>query len=1025
MSFRAGTSKRWRGQAGTLAFRYRYHLGGIAAAIVVYALLGFFLAPWLVKKNAIEAVRTNLGAEMRLAEVAINPFVLSLRIDGLELDDPEGAAVARIGRIYVNFQASSLFRWAWTFDEIHIDTPELHLARDPAGDLNIAYLFAQRGAPEPVAEAESKPSGPPRLMVFDFAINESVMNWVDRLPSEPVESRFGPVNIAIVELNTLPQRSGQQTVVITTESSGTLSWSGSLQLNPLHSAGHATIEGSHFELPSDYIRQQTGFDIVRGVTDISLDYEVALDPDGILQAGVDNFDLTFSDVIVHKQDPQTGDGAAAEDREVLALPALHLRGGSFAWPARRVSVQSVAIDDTIVGIHRDAAGHINWIPARSSSPANERPDEERPDEDAGDDRLPWSVTLGRFEINRMAVALEDYSVEPHAEIGLAALDVLVTDISNADGAAFPTTSTMQTSGGGTIRLGGNLVVLPEPVVDFEVGVDGAALALMHPYIKPLADVNLDSGALNVDGRLQSSPQDALAFTGDIAIADFLITETDEGSRLGSWKQLVFDNVALSAAKRSLEISEVRFIEPYADIFIAVDGSVNLGRIEKGETTDDAEDAPAEAAAAEPADEAVSANVTIGKVKVVAGAADFEDNSLPLPFAANIADLNGEISTIATTSEEASTVALEGAVDEYGFVRVSGSVTPLEIASNTDIKVAFQNVDIPKFSAYTIPFAGREIASGKLDLDLGYAVKAGELVGENRIVLRDFKLGDKVEHPGAMSLPLGLAVALLKGPSGKIDIDLPVRGNVNDPEFRYGRVVLRALANLIVKIVASPFALLGNLVGVEADELAHVNFLDGRADLTPPEQERVAKLAEALALRPELVLEVPGVVDRSADGQALRAAKLEAAIEARIAAMPASGSGGEMYNEKQRSALEDFYSESNISGDPDTALETLRIEFTDLVDDAESGKPMEQFDAVAYAAELRRQLIAIQPMTDEELAALAMQRATNVRDAILGIDPALDGRIVIGKPKAVERKADAAIEMDVTLTAGGAEAAPAG
>jgi hypothetical protein len=126
----------------------------------------------------------------------------------------------------------------------------------------------------------------------------------------------------------------------------------------------------------------------------------------------------------------------------------------------------------------------------------------------------------------------------------------------------------------------------------------------------------------------------------------------------------------------------------------------------------------------------------------------------------------------------------------------------------------------------------------------------------------------------MSLPLGLAIALLKDSEGKIDIDLPARGDLNEPEFRYGGVAMKALGTLIIKIVASPFALLGKLIGVEADELKYINFLDGRSDLTPPELERAAKLAEALALRPALILDISGVADAEADGLALRTARLD-------------------------------------------------------------------------------------------------------------------------------------------------------
>jgi hypothetical protein len=267
----------------------------------------------------------------------------------------------------------------------------------------------------------------------------------------------------------------------------------------------------------------------------------------------------------------------------------------------------------------------------------------------------------------------------------------------------------------------------------------------------------------------------------------------------------------------------------------------------------------------------------------------------------------------------------------------------------------------------------------------------------------------------MSLPLGLAVALLKDPEGKIDIDLPVRGNVDDPEFRYGGVILKALANLIVKIVASPFALLGNLLGVEASELEYINFLQGRADLTPPEMERAAKLAEALALRPELVMEVSGVVDRKEDGVALQGAKLQRLVEERIAAMKPSEES--MYAEQQTKVLEALFIEQGEKDVQRSALQELQQRHTTVPDTYEGAKAEPQFDALAYTSEIRRQLTDLQPITDTELAALANERAANTRAAILEADPALDARIITGKAQAVESKPDEPVRMKVTLTAG--------
>jgi len=341
------------------------------------------------------------------------------------------------------------------------------------------------------------------------------------------------------------------------------------------------------------------------------------------------------------------------------------------------------------------------------------------------------------------------------------------------------------------------------------------------------------------------------------------------------------------------------------------------------------------------------------------------------------------------------------------VQISGTVTPLDPALNTNVRVAFENVDMPKFSAYSIPFAGQEIASGRLDLDLGYAIKDGALAGENSIVLRDFELGDKVEHPGAMSLPLGLAVALLKDPSGKINLNVPVRGDVNDPEFKYGTVVRKALVNLLTKIVTSPFALLGNLVGAEADELDYLAFEPGRADLSPPELEKAGKIAEALGLRPHLALQIGGVYARDSDLAALKTQQADNAIEERIAQ---TGDDKAMYAGQRRKAVETLLAEALEDTNPQAILDAVRDAHTAAGDD---GK--EQFDALAYTEALRARLIELQPLGDAELESLADTRAQNARQAILDVNSELDARITMEAPGTVDVGVDARTRMELRLS----------
>ncbi len=1001
------------------ATAYRKYLIGVAITVSVYAILGFFLAPWLVKKTAIESVTENLNAELDIGKVAINPFVLSLKIDNSQLTDSAGNTLATVDQIYVNFQLSSVFRWALTFDEFYVVGPELFLARDASGALNAAGLLKEKPESEQ-APVEAADSSPPRLLIFDFAIHDSVVNWNDQVPVDPVETVFGPVNIDIAELNTLPKREGRQDVVITTETQGTLSWSGTLQLSPINSIGHATIEGSHFPLTSAYMRHETGIDIVEGAASAELDYSVVTEADGAISAAIDNFNLTFSDVLVRTFHGSSSDSGA--ERDLFAIPGIEVTGGTLRWPEQTLAIASLSIDDAAISLYRKADGALDLGPANAAAEpalADDEPLADEPlaaessDPTTGGDA--WKFSLQQLAVNRLSLGLVDDSVVPQADIGLQSLDLGITGISNEPGASFPTKLNVVARTGGNIALDGTMTILPEPVLDFALTIDGLQLAGAHPYLKTQADVNLDSGALNMSGRLQSSSAEPLLLRGDLDVVDFLMTETDEGSRLGSWAKLAVQKFAFSSAGQSLEISEIHVHQPYGDILIAKDGSVNLGRVRKADLDEEDVATKDEVAVAESAESPF--DVTIGRVVITEGAADFADLSLPLPFAATIANLNGDMSTIATSSKEPSTVSLEGKVDEFGFLRISGNITPLDTSRNTDLKVAFQNVEMPKFSAYTIPFAGREIASGKLDLDLGYKITESQLVGENKIVLRDLELGDKVPHPGAMSLPLGLAVALLKDPDGKIDIDLPVRGNVDDPDFRYGRVVLKALGGLIVKIVASPFALLGKILGVEASDLEYVAFPAGRSDLLPPEIQRTGKLAEALALRPELVLELRGVIDADVDGLALKTARLDELVEERLAENATADIDDAMYAKQRKTVLEKLFAESGLTQDAPVALEALRLQFTTTNAEIEQGDIEDQFDELAYTAELRLQLIGVQQLAEGRLDVLANERSANTRAAIVSVNADLAERIIIGEPQASEKSSDDEVRMKVRLRTG--------
>jgi len=993
----------------------------LLAVILAYGLLGFLLAPWLLEKNLVKTMQQDFDAELRVEKIEINPFALTLRINGLELDTPEEAPSIRVQEIFANFQLSSIFRLALTFEEIRLSSPEMFIARDESGILDLEYLTkSSNETSDDKSNEEDSDSAPVQTLVYNFIIEDFVVHWSDKVPADPVKTRFGPIAIDIKELNTIPARSGQQTVIIATEDSGTLSWSGDLQLNPFRSSGHALLEDSRFPLISAYIRHQTGVNIAQGSADIELEYEVYTATSGELQARIANLNLALNEIAVDSFADGTGFDFAGEDQRILRLPRVLLSGGQLQWPEQTISLESISIDSPQIDVSRDENGIFSLEPRKAktsrqsvatTSESPTAPDAEGPSEDQ------WRVSISSLTVNDLALTLLDRTVNPEARLGVTDFNLDVSAIDNLPGSSFPASLSLQTLNGGELSAKGEFSILPSPLFNFDVGIEALQLAGLQPYIQQQANLSMNSGAINMNGNITGTEDDPFRFNGNVEVVDFNIAESIKEARLASWKSFHIDKIAFSVANRQLDISTLKFDQLYGDVLINKDGSLNVGQVRKASTDLGASEtaeatAEVEVTAAKPA-----FKVTIGDISLENGSADFADLSLPLPFSTKIDALNGNMTTISTESIEPSQVSLEGKVDEFGFARVSGSITPLQPNSNTDIQVSFENIDVPSFTPYSIPFAGREIKSGKLDLKLGYLVKDNQLAGENSITLRDFELGEKVPHPDAMDVPLGLAVALLKDANGKIDIDLPVRGNLDDPEFSYGSVVMTALGRFLVKIVLYPFTALGGLLGIEASELEHVKFLDGRSDLTPPELEKAGKLAEALALRPELQLVIAGVSDAAADGLALRTSRLDETLEVKIGELTATSDSSIQYSDLRRMALEQLFSEQLTASavTPSDRLEQLQMQFTAPVIVEGQTDPVPTLDSLAYANELRSQLIALQTIEEADLTALASARAESLRSSLIAIDINLQEQILIADNQAITRSDEEPIRMKVTLS----------
>lgn len=341
--------------------------------------------------------------------------------------------------------------------------------------------------------------------------------------------------------------------------------------------------------------------------------------------------------------------------------------------------------------------------------------------------------------------------------------------------------------------------------------------------------------------------------------------------------------------------------------------------------------------------------------------------------------------ISTKQDARAQVKLDGRVDEYGTAKIDGELNTSDPKAFTNISMIFRNLEMTKLTPYSGRFAGRKIDSGKLSVDLKYDIQQSRLSGENQIVVERLVLGKRIQSPDAVNLPLDLAIALLEDRNGVIDIGLPVRGNLDSPEFSYGALIWKALTNLITRIATSPFRALGALLpGGREETLNIVAFEPGKPAIPPPEKEKLANLASALQKRPKLKLTVQGRYNPETDLAELRSASLRRSVAIRQGQQlaPDEDPGPVDYGSPNTAKiLEAMFLEKFGSEELDAVKEELKA--TEDNAGKETGDHREAKDPGRLAKMLFYRLVDTEPVGQSELVRLADARSGAIMQELLG------------------------------------------
>jgi hypothetical protein len=256
--------------------------------------------------------------------------------------------------------------------------------------------------------------------------------------------------------------------------------------------------------------------------------------------------------------------------------------------------------------------------------------------------------------------------------------------------------------------------------------------------------------------------------------------------------------------------------------------------------------------------------------------NFSDFFIKPNYSVALSGVEGAVSEM--SPDKPGDVELHGRIHQTAPLEILGRVNSLSKDLFVDMKASVKDIDLPQVTPYSVKYTGYGIQKGKLSVKVAYHIENRKLAAQNNVYLDQLTFGDRVESPNATTLPVLFAVALMKDKNGVIDVDLPISGSLDDPQFSVGSIVVKALVNLVTKAVTAPFALLGALAGGGGEELAFVEYAPGSSGLSADDEAKLQTLSKALADRPGLKLDVSGRVDAAADREALKRAAVDHEIQ---------------------------------------------------------------------------------------------------------------------------------------------------
>ncbi|NMY38781.1 MULTISPECIES: DUF748 domain-containing protein [unclassified Pseudomonas] len=837
-------------------------IGAVLTALALYSLLGFLIVPGIGLRIINQQLANYATVPARLDRLEFNPFSLELTLWGLKIGEP-GKEQVGFERLYTNLQADSLWTKALHLADVQLDKPKTELVFSKEGTLNLTQLF-KLPASEPTPPApDSKPFP---LRIDRIKLADGYLHFADVRPSEPIEFLYDSMNLELKNLSTLPDDNADMTLVAAGPEGGRIDWTGTLSIVPIASEGTLKVTDGKMKVWWPYVRDALPLVLEDGVLNFSTDYKLNLAKE--TEMVLSNASASIAPFKLN----------APDGRPLARLERLDVSNTTVDLAKQQVVVGKINSKNLETWATREADGQLDWQKLFASQPAsrakpkaNDPVTVEAPKPGPVAPSKPWQVLLKDVELRDYRVHLADKEPKTPVALEVGPLNLNLKNFDSLNQSPFNLKLDTGIGKQGKLTASGDVNLNPVSA-KLKVTTKDIDLRVAQAYIDPFIRLELRSGMLDSDLAVDLKRIDPLTFTvqGNVQIAQLHTLDTMKSRDFLKWQRLELEKLNYQHGD-SLSIAKVNFAQPYVRFMINDDRTTNIDDLLIPQPAGSASKSNAKPAAGKEK----PLGIHVGGIAINDGSANFADFSLTPNFATAIQQLNGQIGTIDSRQAKPASVNVAGKVDRYAPVTIKGSVNPFDPMASLDIATSFKRVELTTLTPYSGKFAGYRIRKGRLNLDLHYLITKGQLKAENKLVVEQLQLGEKVDSPDAVDLPIKLAIALLKDTDGKISIELPVTGDLNNPQFSVMPIVWQTLRNLVLRAAQAPFKFIGGLIsGGGAEDLGTVSFAPGSSELSADAQKALTTLAAALKERPALRLEIEGTAAQSSDGPFIAKERLE-------------------------------------------------------------------------------------------------------------------------------------------------------